>query len=99
MSFDPLFTAPPRDSLYIVYIQESVLFIGALYSNLYTAVDMPEPHDVHDVCGFKGRKRSGGAEGPVRAVVVPNGSLNGISHCAAASRLSGCSHVCRSLEC
>jgi hypothetical protein len=26
--------------------------------------------------GFKGRKRSEGAEGPVRAGVVPNGSLN-----------------------
>ena len=25
--------------------------------------------------GFKGRKRSGGTEGPVRAGVVPNGSL------------------------
>jgi hypothetical protein len=72
MSFDPLFTAPPRDSLYIVYILESALLIGAQYSNLYTAVDTPEPHDVRDVCR-SGIRPSENAEMPERAWAKKSG--------------------------
>ena len=31
---------------------ESVLFISTRFSNLYPAVDTPEPRDVHYVCVF-----------------------------------------------
>ena len=30
--------------------RERVLFVGIQFSDLYTAVDMPEPRNVHDVC-------------------------------------------------